>query len=245
MATFVLVHGAGHGAWCWFKLVPELEALGHRAITLDLPALGDDMTPIAEVTYEGTIDRVVDVIGREHAPVILVGHSLGGVSISSAAERVPDQIELLVYLAAFLPCDGDSVSAIYESPDWPAETAQAPPIRSADGLSMSHSPEGARERFYHDCSDADVAYSIARLRPQPLVMRHTPVRVSEERFGQVARAYIHCLDDRAAPIERQRRMVARSPCQQVASLPTGHSPFLAAPALLADTLIELARGTAH
>lgn len=240
MATFVLVHGAGHGAWCWFKLVPELEALGHRAVTLDLPALGDDTTPISEVTYEGTIDRVVDVVKAEREPVILVGHSLGGVSISATAERIPDRIQLLVYLTAFLPLDGDSVTAIYESPDWPAETATISSIVSADGQSASHTPEGARERFYHDCSVEDVAYSVARLKPQPLVMRHTPVRVSPERFGRVARAYIHCLDDHAAPIERQRRMVARSPCQSVASLPTGHSPFLSAPGELAKVLSEMA-----
>jgi pimeloyl-ACP methyl ester carboxylesterase len=240
MATFVLVHGAGHGAWCWFKLVPELEALGHRAVALDLPALGDDTTPISEVTYEGSIDRVVDAVSGEGEPVILVGHSLGGVSISATAERIPDQIQLLVYLTAFLPQDGDSVTAIYESPDWPAETARISPIVSADGLSVSHTPEGASERFYHDCSVEDVAYAVARLKPQPLVMRHTPVRVSPERFGRVARAYIHCLDDHAAPIERQRRMVARSPCQSVASLPTGHSPFLSAPVELAKVLSEMA-----
>jgi pimeloyl-ACP methyl ester carboxylesterase len=243
MSTFVLVHGAGHGAWCWHKLVPELEALGHRVVTLDLPGLGDDKTPVAEVTYERTIDRVVETVSRQAEPVVLVGHSLGGVSISATAEAIPDRIKLLIYLAAFLPVDGDSVNAIYESPDWPRETAAIPPIRSADGLAMSHTPEGARQRFYQDCSDEDVAYAIARLKPQPMVMRNTPVRVSPERFGRVPRAYIMCLNDQAAPPERQRRMVARSPCKIVVSLPTGHSPFLSAPALLADTLVKAAEAS--
>jgi pimeloyl-ACP methyl ester carboxylesterase len=241
MATFVLVHGAGHGAWCWFKVVPELEALGHRAVTLDLPALGEDMTPIVDVTYAGTIDRVVEMVGKEGEPVVLVGHSLGGVSISATAERIPEKIRLLVYLAAFLPRDGDSVNAIYESPNSIPDTG-APPIRSADGLSLSHTPEGARGRFYQDCSEEDVAHCLARLRPQPLVMRTTPVRVSAERFGRVPRAYIHCLNDQASPIARQRQMVAWSPCQIVASLPTGHSPFLSAPADLARTLSGMAGG---
>jgi pimeloyl-ACP methyl ester carboxylesterase len=243
MSTFVLVHGAGHGAWCWHKLVPELEARGHRVVTLDLPGLGDDKTPVAEVTYERTIDRVVETVSREAEPVVLVGHSLGGVSISATAEAIPDRIRLLVYLAAFLPVDGDSITSIYESPDWPRETATMPPIRSADGLAMSHTPEGARERFYQDCSEEDVAYAIARLKPQPMVMRNTPVRLSPERFGRVPRAYIICLNDQAAPPERQRRMVARSPCKIVVSLPTGHSPFLSAPALLADTLVKAAEAS--
>ena len=242
MAIFVLVHGAGHGAWCWSKLVPELEALGHRGVAIDLPGLGDDPTPAAEVTFDGTIDRVVDAVRQEAEPVVLVGHSLGGVSISRTAELVPERIQLLVYLSAFLPVDGDSVDAIYQSPEWPAETATIPPLRSADGLTVSHTPEGARERFYQDCSDEDVAYCLARLRPQPLVMRQTPVRVTPERFGRVPRAYIECLNDQAAPIERQRKMVARSPCRTVASLPTGHSPFFSAPADLAKMLSDMAAG---
>jgi pimeloyl-ACP methyl ester carboxylesterase len=241
MSTFVLVHGAGHGAWCWFKLVPELEKLGHRAVTLDLPGLGEDTTPIAEVTFAGTIDRVVAAVEKEPEPVILVGHSLGGVSISATAERIPDRIRLLIYLAAFLPRDGDSVNAIYEGADAIKDTGPAP-IRSADGLSLSHTPEGARQRFYQDCSEEDVAYCLARLKPQPLVMRTTPVRVSPERFGRVPRAYIHCLADQAAPIARQRQMVARTPCRTVASLPTGHSPFLAAPAELARVMSGMAAG---
>lgn len=240
MATFVLVHGAGHGAWCWSRLVPELEALGHRAVTLDLPGLGDDPTPAAEVTFGGSIDRVVETVENEAEPVILVGHSLGGVSISRTAELVPDRIRLLVYLSAFLPVDGDSVDAIYLSPEWPAETATIPPVRSADGLTVSHTPEGARERFYQDCSEEDVAYCLARLRPQPLVMRHTPVRLTPERFGRVPRAYIECLNDQAAPIERQRKMVARSPCRTVVSLASGHSPFFSAPGELAKILSDMA-----
>ena len=241
MSTFVLVHGAGHGAWCWFKLVPELEALGHRAVTLDLPGLGEDRTPVAEVTFAGTIDRVVEVVGREAEPVILVGHSLGGVSISATAERIPDRIKLLIYLAAFLPRDGDSVNAIYEGAESIKDTGPAP-IRSADGLALSHTPEGARQRFYQDCSEEDVAVCLARLKPQPLLMRTTPVRVTPERFGRVPRAYIHCLNDQASPIARQRLMVARMPCRLVASLPTGHSPFLSAPAELAKVMSEFSAG---
>lgn len=239
MATFVLVHGSFHGAWCWSKLVPELEALGHRAVTLDLPALGEDETPIADVTFEMNVDRVAEVIGGQAGPVVLMGHSLGGATITGTAERVPDRIRLLVYLTAFIPLDGESINAITSLPAWPPETGARAFTRSADGLSVSVAPDGVRDRFYHDCSDADVAYCMARLRPQPFAIRDTPIHTTPERFGRVPRAYIHCTEDKSLVPSVQRLMVERTPCQQIASLATSHSPFLSAPGELAKTLSEL------
>lgn len=240
MPTFVLVHGSFHGAWCWFKLVPELEALGHRAVTLDLPALGEDKTPIADVTYEMNVDRVAEIIDKETDPVVLVGHSLGGATITGTAERIPDRIKLLVYMTAFIPRDGENIMSIMSSADWPPEIGTRAFVRSADGLSVSVAPEGTRDRFYHDCSDEDFDYCIARLRPQPFVIRDTPIHTSQDRFGRVPRAYIYCSDDRSIVPAVQRMMVEQTPCQQTASLATGHSPFLAAPAKLAKTLSDMA-----
>lgn len=242
MATFVLVHGSFHGAWCWSKLVPELEALGHRAVTLDLPALGEDETPIADVTFEMNVDRVAEVIGRQAGPVVLMGHSLGGATITGTAERVPDRIRLLVYLTAFIPLDGESINAITSLPAWPPETGVRAFARSADGLSVSVAPDGVRDRFYHDCSDEDVAYCMARLRPQPFAIRDTPIHTTPERFGRVPRAYIHCTEDKSLVPSVQRLMVERTPCQQVASLATSHSPFLSAPEELAKTLSDMVAG---
>jgi pimeloyl-ACP methyl ester carboxylesterase len=238
MTTFVLVHGSFHGAWCWFKLVPELEALGHRVVTLDLPAQGDDTTPIADVTYDMNVDRVVDIINEQDESVVLVGHSFGGASITGAAERIPERIKLLVYLTAFIPQNGESINMITSSSIWPPEEGARAFVRSADGLSVSVVPEGVRARFYQDCSDEDLDYCLARLRPQPFAPRDTPIHTTQERFGTVPRAYIYCEDDRSILPSVQRLMVERTPCQQTASLPTGHSAFLAAPEALAKALSE-------
>jgi len=238
MTTFVLVHGSFHGAWCWFKLVPALEALGHSAVTLDLPAQGEDKTPIADVTYEMNVDRVAQIVGQQAEPVVLLGHSFGGATITGVAERIPERIKLLVYLTAFIPQDGESVNMITSSPAWPPETGARGFVRSADGLSVSVAPDGVRQRFYHDCSDEDFGYCMARLKPQPFGVRDTPIHTSPERFGQVPRAYIHCSDDRSILPAVQRMFVERTPCQQEVSLSTGHSPFLVAPAQLAETLSD-------
>jgi pimeloyl-ACP methyl ester carboxylesterase len=240
MATFVLVHGSSHGAWCWVKLVPELEILGHRAVTLDLPALGEDRTPIAEVTLSKNVDRVANAIERQAEPVVLLGHSFGGATITATAERVPDHIRLLVYLTAFLPRDGESINMLTSSPFWLPETGARAMKRSADGLSVSFPLEGVRERFYHDCSDEDVSYCLPRLRPQPYIVRDTPIRITPQRFGRITRCYIHCTEDRSIALAVQREMVSRSPCQKVASLPTSHSPFFSAPKELAKVLSDLA-----
>jgi len=77
MARFVLVHGAWHGAWCWYKVVPALERLGHAVQAIDLPGHGVDRTPLADVTLDAYVDRVGEAIARAGEPVMLVGHFSG------------------------------------------------------------------------------------------------------------------------------------------------------------------------
>jgi pimeloyl-ACP methyl ester carboxylesterase len=237
MAIFVLVHGAFHGAWCWVKLVPELERRGHRVVTLDLPGGGDDPTPIEQVTLDGYVSRVADVVARQPEPVLLVGHSLGGMTITAAAERVAERIGRLVYLCAFILRDGESLYTLLD-PTAPADSV--PPKGSSWDIVFSPVPTEAAPRiFYNGCSEADIAYALARLRPQANAPRLARVSLTAARFGRVPRAYIETTDDQAVSLETQRRMVANTPCAQVRSLATGHSPFFSAPAALADALVSL------
>lgn len=240
MTTFVLVHGSFHGAWCWFKLVPELEALGHRVVAVDLPAQGDDTTPADQVTLDMNVDRVVDLIEAESEPVVLVGHSFGGATITATAERIPERIALLVYLTSFIPLSGESINDITSSPIWPKEQGPRAFARSADGHTVSVAPEAVRERFYHDCSDEDVAHCLERIRPQPFKPRATPIHTTQERFGRVPRAYVHCTDDKSIPFDVQKSIEARMPCDKVITIQASHSPFLSAPAELGRVLSDLA-----
>ncbi len=89
MSTFVLVHGAWHGGWCWQLSAPMLEQVGHRVLTLDLPGLGDDTTPVQNITLAAYSEAVARVVNAQPEPVILVGHSMGGVAITQAAELLP------------------------------------------------------------------------------------------------------------------------------------------------------------
>lgn len=85
MSTFVLVHGAWHGGWCWEKVVPLLKKEGHEVVVVDLPGHGDNHVPVPEVTLAAYGDHVAGVLDEQAEPVVLVGHSMGGLAISEVA----------------------------------------------------------------------------------------------------------------------------------------------------------------
>uniref|UniRef100_A0A2N9HTK0 AB hydrolase-1 domain-containing protein n=1 Tax=Fagus sylvatica TaxID=28930 RepID=A0A2N9HTK0_FAGSY len=103
---FVLVHGACHGAWCWYKLKPQLESAGHRVTALDLAASGINMKAIQDVhtLYEYT-EPLLEFLASlpPNEKVVLVGHSLGGMNLATAMDKYPEKVEVGVFLAAFMP----------------------------------------------------------------------------------------------------------------------------------------------
>ena len=152
MSTFVLVHGAWHGGWCWYKVAALLRQKGHTVLAPDLPAHGRDQTPINAVSMQSYAQRVVDVMRTANEPVILVGHSMGGFVISAAAEQQPQTVAKLVYLAAFLLDDGQTFgdAAVRDA----GSTVSGWLVPSADGASVTvaaRSSEGAFLRRLFGC----------------------------------------------------------------------------------------------
>jgi pimeloyl-ACP methyl ester carboxylesterase len=240
MATFVLVHGAFAGGWCWERLVPLLEAEGHTVDALDLPGHGADPAPIAEMTLENNARRVADHVAAAAAErVVLVGHSMGGMSITQAAELVPERIAKLVYLAAFLPGDGMTL---------PQLAAMEPNVDGVQANLVVDEAEGTfvvadhavREVVFGECDDEAFAFAGPRREPEALAAAGAAVQLTEARAGSVPRIYIECTLDRAIGIEKQRVMQALRPCERVFTLETDHSPFLSTPRELADCLLAIA-----
>jgi pimeloyl-ACP methyl ester carboxylesterase len=226
--VYVLIHGAWHGSWCWREIVPRLKSAGHAVLAPDLEG----------TTLPAWTDTVCNILVAQSQPVILVGHSRGGMVISQAAERYPDRIAVLGYVAGFLLRDGESMlRATLED-----GSSLAPPnlVTSADKKTCVVAESAAREVFYGECSPEDVQYAQARLTPEPAASLATPVRISEAHFGRVPRFYIECLRDKALPLRLQRKMQAALPCQKAWSLDTDHSPFFSTPDALAACLLELA-----
>lgn len=238
MSIYVLVHGAYHGGWCYEKVQPLLEAAGHTVIAVDLPGHGDNPAPMKDVTLDAYIDHVCRIVEEQPEPVILVGHSLGGMTITQVAERMPEKIAWVVYLTAMMPRNGQNRTdlAEYEGREEMASLRRV----SEDGLSATIARENLKPTFYAECSDEDVARAIERLVPQALEPFQRRAETTPDRFGSVKRAYIECERDNAIPIAMQRAMIAAQPCDAVFTIDTDHSPFYSRPRELADHLLTLA-----
>ena len=234
---FVLVHGAWHGAWCWEQVTPLLAERGHEAHTLDLPGLGSDPTPVSDVTLDAYVDAVKDVVLSVDCPVVLVGHSMGGLIITQTAERVPERVQALGYLAAFSPRNGESLFD-YAMADTESHVTRFHVVNEEEGY-FTVPGERLPACFYGKCSEEDTRNAIARLRPQPLAPLVQPVSISEQNYGQVRRGYIECTEDQALTWPMQKRMLHNARLDVLLTLKTDHSPFYSCPGDLVDCLVRL------
>lgn len=239
MSDFLLIHGAWHGAWCWQPLIAELGKAGHQARAIDLPGMGEDRTPLAEVTLQGCTERIVRELRSYRSPPILVGHSMGGLFITTAADAVPALVRCTVYLCAFLPQDGESLISLASRPE--GATTALHQQTAADGLCTTVEPENARVAFYGRCPESQARTASLRLTPQPLQPVLEPVKLAHA-DGSSSRAYIECTEDRAITIALQRLMASRAKGIRRYSLATDHSPFLSLPQELTQVLAEIGAG---
>lgn len=240
MASFVLIHGSWHGGWCFDAVRALLEAAGHEVIAPDLPGMGGDCATLRAVTLQGWADFAADLCrAASQSPVILAGHSRGGLVVSQTAETAPDAIDGLVYICAMMLPDGMSRAQFkqLEGPN-PAFDAIISPV--CDGAATLADGTRGAEVFAQLSPPALVEAAMARLVAEPHGPRSTQLRLSADRFGRLPRTYIECTADRTIPIASQRKMQALVPGARVVSLAADHSPFLCCPQALAAALIEAA-----
>lgn len=244
--TYVLVHGGWHGAWCWKKVVPLLEAKGNRVVAIDLPSHGDDKTPVATVTLNDYVQKIVGAATAQTGPVILVGHSMAGVVIAQAAEVLGNgKVAKLVFLDAFMPRNGESVIALAGKAGAQNKAAGKPEsapslteslILSDDKTTSVVKPEMVSQLFYHDCSADDIAFAKAHVGRQSMACLGTPVTVTDARYGAIPKFYILCTQ--AKDLDKSS-LVQNVPCQKVYTLASSHSPFFSMPEKLVGILDEL------
>jgi pimeloyl-ACP methyl ester carboxylesterase len=223
-ATFVLVHGAWHGGWCWARISPLLRAAGHDVVAPSLTGLGERSHLLKpEIDLSTHITDIVSVLQYEDLQnVVLVGHSYGGMVITGVAEAAPSQVAHLVYLDAFLPVDGKAL----------ADYAPVPPRRD-DGWRIP--PPGSAPRF-GVTEERDVAWMEARLGDQPLRTFTQPVMTPSKRGESMPRTFIQCTE---APWFSEAAGRAQAQGFRVHELlGAGHNAMITQPGELGRVLLE-------
>jgi hypothetical protein len=229
MTTFVLVHGAWHGAWCWERLVPELAARGHASIAPELP-IGD-----ADATFDDYATAVLDamVAGDLGPDPVLVGHSLGSMVLPLVAASAPTSLS--VSLCGLVP---NPSGPPWEGAPIAAGTSAGAVAVDDDGAVRWADEAAAVATFYADCTADDAAWAWERLRPQQLGFLGAPYPLDEVTPGR--RTAILAAEDAVVSIDRSRpACLARLGAPPI-EIPGGHSPFLSRPDHLAAVLVEIA-----
>jgi pimeloyl-ACP methyl ester carboxylesterase len=238
METIVLVHGAWSDASAWDHTAPILRAQGYEVIAVNLPGHGKDNTSFAGITLASYTDAVEKAIGARKN-VILVGHSMAGLVISEVAEQMPDQITKLIYLAAFLPKNGESLLSLAQT-DADSHIGKYLQVDKDHGTA-GIAKDGIIDVFAADAPQAVQDYLLANFKPDPLAPLATPVVLSDANFGKIEKVYIHTLNDHAVSYPLQQRMVSSSNVTRVYAIPSSHTPFISMPALLAAILLQEAK----
>jgi pimeloyl-ACP methyl ester carboxylesterase len=246
--AFVFVHSAWLSAATWQKLIPLLEARGYVARALDLPGAGanakapssydrrpldaaafaSEPSPNASVTQEdrtrAVIALVEDTRRQTGAPIVLVGHSLGGLTVTAVAETIPEQLHAAVYLCAYMVPPGMPTSTIRQGVNsgslvqalQKANPKEVGAIRIDPRSEDSDYREQLRLAFFGDVSPTDFALELTHMHcDEPVRPVLTPSVMTAERFGRVPRHYFRTLEDRAILIAAQDFMIPPSTSQWV------------------------------
>jgi pimeloyl-ACP methyl ester carboxylesterase len=234
MATYVLVHGAWHGGWCWKRVAPLLRAAGHEVFTPTLTGVGErEHLGSADIDLSTHVTDIVKLLEFEElTDVVLVGHSYGGMVITGVAQQAPERLGELVYLDAFVPNDGQSTvemvgpaaAALFDVPDW---RVPVPPPPLGD----------------FDVTDAaDLAWLRRQMRPQPLGALTEPMRLTSPlEASAFGRTYVLAAG-RGIPgvFDAIADQLRQSPAWRVTELPTGHDMMLTMPRELTEILLSVA-----
>ena len=234
--TYVLVHGAWHGGWCWREVAEGLRGMGHRVSTPTQTGLGERKHLLSkDITLDTFAADIVNHIEAEElSDVILVGHSFGGTSITGTADKIPNRIRHLVYLDSLILENGQSPFSIFPPNvvaarrKLVAEQGQGifipPPPPTAFGIPENH---------------ASADWVKRRLTPHPVSTYDSPMRIENPVANGRPRTYIVCTNPAYGPLEATRQWVKKQKNWQWQEIATGHDAMVVAPAELASMLAAI------
>ena len=235
--TYVLVHGAWHGGWCWRDLADALRAQGHRVFAPTQTGLGERKHLLSrDITLDVFVDDVANLMEAEELrDAILVGHSFGGSAISGVADRMPEAVRHLVYLDSLILEPGQSPFGIL-----PADVVAARRklvAEQGNGVSVQPPPPAA---FGIPEGHPEAEWVRRRLTPHPAGTYESPLRLENPVGNGRPCTYIACTAPIYGPLEGTRRWVKRQSGWRWQEIATGHDAMVTAPAELARMLLAIA-----
>lgn len=235
VATFVLLHGAWHGAWCWEAVAGILRGRGHAVGLPVQRGLGERASALSNgITLESFADDLVGFLETEDlTDVVLVGHSFGGTSVTAAAARVPGRIARLVYLDAMLPQSGEPPCDLLPPEVWAARRAAAD--RSGATAVLPCPPASA----FGIMDPAQQAWVEARLTPHPLRTYETVVEFDGSPGNGLPATYVMVTAPVYGPLAECRSR-ARALGWAMTEIATGHDAMVSAPQAVSELLVGLA-----
>ncbi|XP_057786862.1 methylesterase 17-like [Salvia miltiorrhiza] len=250
---FVLVHGIGGGAWCWYKIKCLLENSGYKASCVDLKGSGMDLTdPNAILSFQDYNNPLLHFLSSlpHNHQVILVGHSAGGLSLCDAILKFgKDKIKLAVFVAATMLKSGfiTHQDIIHGSPDLSRYGKMKEVYDMEFGLGEGYPPTSVMVKrelqqniIYQLSPQQDSTLALMLARPGPIQAIMAAQFGGDEKLDEVPRVYIKTTQDNVIKLEQQEAMIERWPPSQVYELESDHSPFFSAPFLLFGLLVKAA-----
>jgi pimeloyl-ACP methyl ester carboxylesterase len=230
---FALIHGGYHGGWVW---EPVLSLLDGHALAVDLPGRGDHPAPLDEVTVERCADSVAaDVTAAGLGPLAIVGHSLGGVVVPAAADRLAGRVEQLVFVASLIAPDGKCAFDAFP-PELRSRADER--LRDTGGAGTTIDIDHHRDMLCNDLTDEQAAWVLERLVPDSLNLFTD--RVDWGRAGRVHCHYVKLLQDRSLPPPMQDVMIGLLPDgTTLHEIDAGHEVMISQPEALAEILRDL------
>jgi pimeloyl-ACP methyl ester carboxylesterase len=234
MTTFVLIHGGGHGGWCWRWCANALRARGHEAYAPTLTGFGDRAHLPAE-SFSTFVTDIVSLVELEDLrDVVLVGHSMGGVVVPRVAAAVPDRIARAVWLTAAVCNDGESLLQTIPQSPWIARAVTI----GEDGTAHTD-PELILDANLHDGTPEQRAFVRDRHFAYPPHALVEPGRLTEFLALDLPTAYVFATDDRTIEPHVQEQLAERLPGCRRASVAAGHDCMVTQPEATADALVAV------
>ncbi|QEY50978.1 alpha/beta hydrolase [Legionella longbeachae] len=233
--TFILIHGAWHASWCWKPIAKELIAEGHKVLMPDLPGHGQKKQISSSIGFTDYVNSVIQLVQNQQEQVILVGHSMAGLIISAVAERIPEAIGELVFVAGYVPHDQKSLfSLALES-----ESNNLTPFLIIDELLQEIRLQISADLiniFFNCCKRADAQKAMSRLQAQPIRPFNEPVQIGEK-YTRTPKRSLVCRYDKALLLSDQLRM-SREVTDNIIYLDADHAVYYSGAKLIVDELLK-------